>query len=130
MTFSPPAGLLDIAVLLMRLLVAAVFATSGWQHLRNPDERSKSIEMSKGFTIFLGAAEVLGAIALVFGVLTAYAALGLVLIMLGAAYKKAFVWHSGFWGESGSDGWEYEITIILMNLVIVATDGGQYVFIK
>jgi len=130
MTFSAPAGLLDVTVLLMRVFVAVVFAWSGWHHLRNPDERSKSIEMSKGFTIFLGTVEVLGAAGLVVGVLTAYAALGLVLIMLGAAYKKAFVWRSGFWGDSGSDGWDYEVMIILMNLAIVATDGGRYVLLS
>jgi len=54
----------------------------------------------------------------------------LVLIMLGAAYKKVFVWRSGFWGDSGSDGWDYEVMIILMNLAIVATDGGRYVLLS
>ena len=29
----------------------------GWNHLREPEARSKGIEQSKGVTIFLGAAE-------------------------------------------------------------------------
>jgi putative oxidoreductase len=130
MTVSPSAPLLNITVLLMRVLVAVIFASSGWHHLRNPDERSKSIDMSKGFTILLGGAEVLGAAGLVFGVLTAYAALGLTLIMVGAAVKKAVVWRVGFWGDSGSDGWDYELMIILMNLAVIATDGGRYVLLQ
>jgi len=87
----------DAALLLLRLMVAAVFAASGWSHLRNPEERSKSIGMSKGFTAFLGVAELAGALGVAFGVLTQLAAIGLILLMLGAIQKKIFVWHSGFW---------------------------------
>ena len=34
-----------------------------------------------------------------FGVFTQLAAIGLILVMLGAIQKKIFVWHTGFWGE-------------------------------
>ena len=67
-----------------------VFLTSGWSHLTKAEERSKSIGMTKGFTMFLGAAEVAGAVGLTFGVLTPPAAVGLILIMLGAIGKKIF----------------------------------------
>jgi len=43
----------------------------------DPEARSKSIQMSKGFTIFLGTAEVAGALGIAFGVLTQLAAFGL-----------------------------------------------------
>src|SRR3989475_6658220 len=52
----------DVGLLLLRLMVAVVFFDSGWNHLRNPAERSKSIGASTGFTVFLGAAEVLGSV--------------------------------------------------------------------
>ncbi|PYX35099.1 MAG: hypothetical protein DMG73_04250 [Acidobacteria bacterium] len=55
--------------------------------------------MSKGLTIFLGAAELAGGLGVAFGVLPQLAAMGLILIMLGAIQKKIFVWHTGFWGE-------------------------------
>ncbi len=57
--------------------------------------------MSKGFTMFLGAAEVAGSLGVTFGVLTQLAAAGLILLMLGAIQKKIFVWRTGFWGNSG-----------------------------
>ena len=60
--------------------------------------------MSKGFTIFLAAAEVAGSLGVIFGVLTQLASVGLILIMLGAIQKKIFVWRTGFWGESGTNG--------------------------
>jgi hypothetical protein len=44
----------------------------------------RDIEMSKGFTIFLGLAELAGSLGVVFGILGQPAAIGLILIMVGA----------------------------------------------
>jgi putative oxidoreductase len=110
-------------------MVALVFVTSGYGHLKNPAARAKSIEMSKPFTIFLGIAEVARSLGVAFGVLTQLAAFGLILIMLGAIQKKIFAWHTGFWGEKAS-GWHYELIFVVMNLVIAFTDGGAYVLIR
>jgi putative oxidoreductase len=119
----------DFGLLLLRIMVGAVFFTSGWRHLKDPEARSKSIGMSKGFTIFLGLAEVLGSLGIVFGVLTQLAASGLILLMLGAIHKKIFVWRTGFWGEQNS-GWHYDLMLVVMNLVILFTDGGGWVLLK
>jgi putative oxidoreductase len=116
----------DLALLLMRLMVGAVFLTSGWKHLKDPEGRSKDIEMSKSFTIFLGAAEFAGSLGIIFGVLAQLAALGLVLVMLGAIGKKIFAWHTGFWGASGTNGWSYDLMMVVMNLVIATTGGGAF----
>ena len=75
--------------------------------------------MSKGFALFLGAAECAGALAVAFGVLTQLAAIGLILVMLGAMQKKIAAWHIGFWGKHGTEGWSYDVMMILMNLVVV-----------
>ncbi|HEY2498557.1 MAG TPA: DoxX family protein [Candidatus Angelobacter sp.] len=116
----------DFVLLLLRLMVAAIFASSGWSHLKDPEERSKSIGMSKGFTLFLGAAELAGALGVAFGVLTQLAAAGLILLMLGAIQKKMFVWKTGFWGKHGTDGWHYDLMLVVMNLVILVSSGGSY----
>jgi putative oxidoreductase len=114
----------DFGLLALRLMVGLIFATSGWGHITKSDERSKSIGTSKGFTVFLGVAEVAGALGVAFGVLTQLAALGLILIMLGAIQKKIFLWHTGFWGER-TYGWHYDLMLAVMNLVILLTDGGR-----
>ena len=123
--FPQLARFTDFGLLLLRLMVGLVFVTSGYSHLKNPAERAKSIEMSKGFTIVRGIAEVAGGLGVAAGVLTQLAAIGLILIMLGAIEKKIFSWHTGFWGEKAS-GWHYELIFVLMNLVILFTDGGAY----
>jgi len=127
--FPQLAQFTDLGFLLLRLMVAAVFVTSGWSHATKSEERSKSIGMSQGFTLFLGVAEMAGGLGVAFGVLTQPAAIGLILIMLGAIQKKIFVWHTGFWGEK-TYGWHYELMLVLMSLVILFTDGGRWVLRK
>src|SRR5881296_785104 len=116
----------DVGLLLLRLMVAVVFLDSGWNHLQNPVERSKSIGASPRFTIFLGTAEVLGSVGVALGILTQLAAIGLILIMLGAIQKKVFVWRTGFWGGRAY-GWHYDLMLLVMNLVILLTGGGKLV---
>ena len=117
----------DIAILLVRLMVGAIFVSSGWSHLKDPEGRSKSIGMSKSFTVFLGTAELAGALGVIAGVLTQLAAAGVILLMLGAIQKKIFVWKTGFWGKHGTDGWHYDLMLVVMNLVIITTNGGKFV---
>src|SRR5450432_1653433 len=127
--FPQLARFSDAGFLLLRLMVVAVFITSGWSDLKDPERRGKSIGMGKGFTLFLGAAEVAGSLGIIFGVLTQLAAFGLILVMLGAIQKKIFVWHTGFWGGK-SYGWHYDLMFVIMNLVIIFTDGGRWVLLR
>ena len=127
--FPQLARFTDLGILLLRLMVGLVFVTSGYSHLKDPAARAKSIGMSKAFTILLGAGELAAGLGVAFGVLTQLAAFGLILVMLGAIQKKIFVWHTGFWGKNAS-GWHYDLMLVLINLVIAFTNGGQYVLLR
>ena len=129
MTFPQLFQFADLSLAILRVMVGIVFFSSGFGHLKNPTERAKSAGLSKPFTIFLGLAEVAGSLGIVFGVLTQLAAMGLILIMLGAIQKKMFVWVTGFWGKNNS-GWSYDLILVVMNLVIITTGGGQYILLK
>jgi len=118
----------DVALVLMRLLVGWVFFYSGLSHFRDPVGRGASIGTSPGFARLLGLLEMAGGLAVAVGILIQIAALGLVLIMLGAIQKKLFVWHTGFWGDKSS-GWHYELLFVTMNLVIETTGGGRFVLL-
>jgi putative oxidoreductase len=117
----------DEALLLLRLMVAAVFFTSGLSHVRDPAGRGRSIGQGPRLTFLIGCAEIAGSLGVALGVLTQAAAIGLILVMLGAIWKKIFVWKTGFWGEK-SPGWHYDLMLVLMCLVI-ATTGGRYVLL-
>jgi uncharacterized membrane protein YphA (DoxX/SURF4 family) len=56
-------------IFLSRFMVDIVFITSGWSHVRDSERRSKDIGMNKGFTVFLGIAELAGSLGVIFGVL-------------------------------------------------------------
>lgn len=124
MVFPQLAQLADIALLLLRLTIAAVFATSGWSHVTRPRERAESIGMSPTFTLMLGAVEVLGALSLVLGLYPQLGALVLIGVMAGAIWKKVFRWKTGFWGEE-NQGWYYELLYLVGNLVVLTTGGGS-----
>lgn len=121
--------LTDYGLLLMRLMVGAIFADSGYDDLKDPGARSRSLGLPKSFTMLLAVVEVAGALAIILGVLQQLAAIGLILIMLGAIQKKVFVWKTGFWGKDGP-GWYYESTLISTLLVILFTDGGRFVVLR
>ena len=127
--FPELARFTHLGLLLMRLMIGVVFVSGGYRHLKDPGARGKSIGMGKGSTIFLGMAEVAGGLGVAFGVLTQLAAIGLILIMLGAIQRKIFVWRTGFWGEKAS-GWHYDLLFVVMNLVILFTSGGAYVLLR
>jgi putative oxidoreductase len=118
----------DVALLCLRLLVALVFFESGRRHASDPVGRAASIGLSPGVTRVLGWAEIAAALGVALGVLTQVAALGLILIMLGAIQKKLFVWHTGFWGEQ-TYGWHYDLLFVAANLVILTTGGGRLVLL-
>jgi len=61
-------------------------------------------------------------------ILQQLAAIGLILIMLGAIQKKIFVWKTGFWGADGF-GWYYDLTLTSALTVILVTDGGKLVLL-
>jgi putative oxidoreductase len=118
--------LTDYGLLFLRLMAAAIYADSGYNDLKDPDARAQSVGLSKPLAMFIAVAELAGAIALILGVLQQLAAIGLILIMLGAVQKKIFVWKTGFWGKNGL-GWSYDLTLISILLVILFTNGGRFV---
>jgi putative oxidoreductase len=122
-------GLADYGLLFLRIMIGAIYADSGYNDLKDPAERSKSIGMPKSFVIFLAVAELAGGAGLILGVFAQLAAIGLILIMLGAIQKKAFVWKTGFWGKDGR-GWSYDLTLISTLLVILFTGGGSRVLLR
>lgn len=119
------AALSDASLLLLRILIAAIFASSGWSHVRRPEKRAESIGMSPTFTAGLGVVELIGAASVALGLWAQVGAALLIGVMLGAIYKKAFVWETGFWGDEGQ-GWYYDLLYLACNAVVLTTGGGAY----
>jgi putative oxidoreductase len=122
------AFLAGFALLFLRIIIAIVFFSSGKSHVQKPKERGESIGMSPTATTVLGLAEIVGAISIAFGIFTQIGALLIMGAMLGAMYKKIFIWKTGFYEDKGY-GWHYDLLLFLGTFVIFTTHGGSLILI-
>jgi putative oxidoreductase len=118
-------SLAQIAILGLRALTSLVFVWSGFAHARDPDGSSKDLGLPKPIVLLVGVVEMLAGLGIAGGLLTRLSAAGLMIVMLGAMHRKAFIWRSGFWGK-GSQGWHYDLLFFLICLLIFATNGGYW----
>jgi len=106
----------DLAVLLLRLSLAAIFLVHG----------PKKLNGAMGnFMTFIGVAETAGGLAMLFGFLTQLAAIGLGIIMIGAMYKKINEWHVPFTSMEKT-GWELDLIILASCIVLLTLGAGAY----
>jgi putative oxidoreductase len=112
-------------LLLLRLITAIVFFSSGKSHAQKPEERGRQIGMSPGATSFLGVMEVIAAVSIGLGVFTQVGAAIIMVVMLGAIWKKINTWHTGFYAKKGF-GWHYDLLLFASAAVIFTTGGGRW----
>jgi putative oxidoreductase len=74
---------------------------------------------------FIGICELLGGLAVLFGALTDYAAIGLALLMLGATFKKITEWKVPFTAMDKT-GWEFDMVLLAMALCLLFVGPGHY----
>lgn len=120
--------LIPVSLLLLRIMVATVFFSSGKSHATHPVERGKSVGLSPAVTRFLGVSEILAAFSIAFGIFLQIGSIIIIITMLGAIQKKIFVWKTGFYEDKGY-GWHYDLILLIAALVIFATNGGNYIII-
>lgn len=126
----------DLALFLIRLILGVVFLVHGSQKLfgwfGGPGLRGfvgylTSSGMPAVIPYLVAFGETLGALALLFGLLTRIAAAGICLEMLGATFLVH--WKAGFfmnWGnEAGrGEGFEYSLTLAVVALAVVVAGAG------
>jgi putative oxidoreductase len=104
----------DWGLLVLRLAIGIIFLYHGVKKL---DGKMGS------FMTFIGVCETLGGLGLALGFLTQLAALGIGIIMIGALYKKLFVWKMPFTAMDKT-GWELDfILLAVCVLIFIVGDG-------
>lgn len=111
----------DIAILLLRIGVGIVFIFHGWMKFEN-------LEMTKGFFVNVGlpsvlvyiiaTIELIGGIAILFGLFTDIASILLAFVMAGAILFVQL--------KSGFSGFEFELVLLLSSLAIAFSSPGKY----
>jgi putative oxidoreductase len=114
----PEARQLPNMALIGRCLLAAIFAVSGIAKLT--DTAGTAAKMAEAgipyattIAPFVGVAEVLGAVSLVFGILTRAGSVGLILFMIPAT----LIFH-GFWNYEGAER-QPQMINFMKNLAII-----------
>ncbi len=117
----------DIALLVLRLVVAAVFLYAGtakWPFWSAPMEGMSAMLLN--VVRFLSIVEPLGAVALVLGFLTRWAAAGLGIIMVGAVYYARTALHAGVFTSPQGTGLDYNLLILAGCIVLLAFGAGAW----
>lgn len=111
----------DWALLALRLVIGTIFLYHGYAKWGMEDPNT--------IMTILKFAEPLGGLALVLGVLTQLAALGLSIIMLGAIYMKATGFGQGSFDLlgtfGGQGGWEFDLVILAGCVTLLVMGGGK-----
>ncbi len=114
----------DWGLLGLRVVIGIIFIYHGtqkwglWQAVPQGMPPSISLLMK-----FLSIVEPIGGLAVIVGVLTRWAALGLAIIMAGAIYFKINVMNVGF-APQNATGWEFDLVLLAANLAIATVGAG------
>lgn len=127
----------NLGLLADRVAVGSFFAVSGWHKAFHPVRREslRQTFIADGcyhpaMMIVIPAGELLGGLGVAFGVLTVAAAMGLVLICLGACFLDGFKRISGYGPLDAADAYAdglylpEVLYIVLLGLVIATGPGG------
>jgi putative oxidoreductase len=117
----------DFALLALRIALGAVFLTHGLGK-RKLWSMQPSAQMPAGMLTklrILSIVEPAGGLGVLFGFLTQLAALGLVIVMLGAIQFLITTVHRKFTGENAA-GWEFEFLLLIVALALFIMGGGKY----
>lgn len=111
----------DVAVLVLRVILGAIFIGHGMMKFGSFSQPAEGMNI---VMMILAVAEPLGGAALLLGVLTQWAALGLSIIMVGAIVMKQFVWGGSFISSSGP-AWEFDAALLGGLLVLLCYGAGR-----
>jgi uncharacterized membrane protein YphA (DoxX/SURF4 family) len=117
----------DTALLVLRLVVAAVFLYAGsakWPFWSAPPEGMSVLLLNT--MKFLSIVEPLGSLALLLGILTRWAAAGLGIIMVGAIFFARLTLHAGLFTTPQGTGLDYNLLILAGCLVLLAFGAGGW----
>ncbi len=125
--FSKLTRFSDTGILVLRFAIGIIFLVHGtmkWSMWNMQPSEQLPASMLAILKI-LSIAEPLGAVAIILGFLTPYAALGLSIIMVGAITIKINMMNLGFMAQQ-STGWEFDFLVLTSLVSILFVGAGKF----
>lgn len=114
----------SLVLLLVRLVLVVAFGSSSYNKFKDLRKAAKRNELPLPGAAFIATAEGAAALGLLSGILGVYAAIGLMVLMLGTMSIHIFKWKSLYWAEKG--GWEYDLLLFTLSAVVAAFGVGTF----
>ena len=116
------------ALLLLRLTMGIAFVLHGWGKIQSPFSWMPEGALAvPGFFQFLAAvSEFGGGIALILGLLTPLASIGLAFTMLVAASVHALVFNDPFVASGGGGSFEPSLGYLMVSILLIAMGPGRF----
>ena len=116
----------NLVLLAVRVIIAAIFLVAAYYKLPFWSGLTGYVTASFVYLMqFLSIVEPLGALAVLLGILTRWAAGGLAIIMVGAIFVSKYMMNMGFVTSSGA-GWNFPLIVLGGCLVLVAFGAGSW----
>lgn len=124
---QPNTRFQETALLALRAVIAAIFLYSTWAKWAFLSSGAPGLPaFMVGLTWFLTIVEPLGALALIAGFLTRWAAMGLALIMVGAVLMLRVTMHTALFTGPTGVGLDYNLLILACCLALAAFGAGRW----
>jgi putative oxidoreductase len=115
----------DTGLLLLRIAIGVIFVYHSRHKITKPRDLSGGMGMPANAVLLIGLIEALSGLGIALGVYTQLSALLIMLIMVGATYKKIFTWKVPFYAHDKT-GWEFDFILFFAALAILLTGGGSF----
>jgi putative oxidoreductase len=112
-------------LVLIRAILAITFFNEARIKFKDIKKFAKNDSLPVPVAYFIAIAEFCAALSMLTGVLTGWAALGLMLLMLSTICLHIFKWRSPYWASKG--GWEYDLLLLTLAAVIFVFGTGPFV---
>jgi putative oxidoreductase len=119
-----PAIVTSLVLLLVRILLTITYLAEARFKFKDIKAFSKNDGVPIPAAYAIATAELAGALGMLSGVLTQWAGIGLVLLMIGTICLHIFKWHSPYWANK--KGWEYDLIMLVLAAVIAVYGPGQF----
>lgn len=118
------AIVMSLVLLLIRVLLSITFFAEARYKLKDIKDFAKRDGLPVPLAYTVAGAELLAAASMLSGILSEWAGVGIMLLMIATTSMHIFRWQSPYWASKR--GWEYDVLMFTLAAVIAVFGVGQF----